>query len=186
MTLETRVERARAPYVLARAVTATLLAVAGAAAAHTWAGGSVPTGPGLALVAAVVLAGSLLAFRRDVPAWTMLPLVAASQLGVHESFGLVAAHDHAATGLAAPATVPMGEDGWTWQMVAAHLFVTLLTAALWWAGRRAAAYAVTVRVRPALPVAPRLSEPTGAPVRRSLVHLLLSPRRGPPLAVRPT
>lgn len=180
MTLETRVERARAPYALARAVTATVLAVAGAASAHTWAGGSVPTGPGLALVAAVVLAGSVLAFRRDVPAWTMLPLVAASQLGVHESFGLVTAHDHPASGPAAAAT---GSD-WTWQMVAAHLFVTLFTALLWWAGRRAASYAVTVRSRPALPVAPRLSDPASAPVRRSLVHLLLSPRRGPPLPAR--
>lgn len=185
MTLETRVERARAPYALARAVTATVLALVGATAAHTWAGGSIPTGPGLALVAAVVLAGSVLTFRRDVPAWTMLPLVAASQLGVHESFGLVAAHDHAGTGLAAPATAGMTEAGWTWQMVAAHLFVTLLTALLWWAGRRAASYAVTVRSRPALPVAPRLAEPVGAPVRRSIVRLLLSPRRGPPLAARP-
>lgn len=179
VTLETRVVRARAPHALARAGAATAIAVTGAAAAHTWAGGDVPTGPGLALVAAVVLAGSVLVFRRDVPGWAMLPLVAAAQLGVHESFGLVAGHDHAVT--------PAADVGWTWQMVSAHVFVTLLTAVLWWAGRRAASYAITLVVRAALPVPVRLPRrPASAPARSSLVHLLVSPRRGPPPAVLPT
>lgn len=171
--------RAHAPHVLARSATATALSVAGAAGAHTWAGGDVPTGPGLLLVAAVVLAGSLLVFRRDVPAWTLLPLVAAAQLGVHESFGLVAAHDHGAT--------TSTGAGWTWQMVTAHAFVTLLTAALWWAGRRAGTYAVALRERPAPPVlAEAPAMPAGNLRHPSLVHLLVSPRRGPPLAVLPT
>ena len=171
--------RAHAPHVLARSATATALSVAGAAGAHTWAGGDVPTGPGLLLVAAVVLAGSLLVFRRDVPAWTLLPLVAAAQLGVHESFGLVTAHDHGAT--------TSTGTGWTWQMVTAHAFVTLLTAALWWAGRRAGTYAVALRERPAPPVlAEAPAMPAGDLRHPSLVHLLVSPRRGPPLAVLPT
>ena len=171
--------RAHAPHVLARSATATALSVAGAAGAHTWAGGDVPTGPGLLLVAAVVLAGSLLVFRRDVPAWTLLPLVAAAQLGVHESFGLVTAHDHGAT--------TSTGAGWTWQMVTAHAFVTLLTAALWWAGRRAGTYAVALRERPAPPVlAEAPAMPAGDLRHPSLVHLLVSPRRGPPLAVLPT
>ena len=157
--------RAHAPHVLARSATATALAVAGAAGAHTWAGGDVPTGPGLLLVAAVVLAGSLLVFRRDVPAWTLLPLVAA--------------HDHGAT--------TSTGAGWTWQMVTAHAFVTLLTAALWWAGRRAGTYAVALRERPAPPVlAEAPAMPAGDLRHPSLVHLLVSPRRGPPLAVLPT
>jgi hypothetical protein len=178
--LETGVVRSRAPYALARAVAATAVGVTGAAAAHTWAGGDVPTGPGLVLVGAVVLAGSLLVFRRDVPAWALLPLVAAAQLGVHESFGLVAAHDHGAA-------VTSADPGWTWQMVLAHVFVTLLTAVAWWAGRRAASYAVSVRERPALTVATRLPRrPDDVPERRSRVHLLVSPRRGPPPMVLPT
>jgi hypothetical protein len=176
---EAGVVRAHAPHVLARSTTATAVSVAGAAGAHTWAGGDVPTGPGLLLVAAVVLAGSLLVFRRDVPAWTLLPLVAAAQLGVHESFGLVAGHDHGATAPAGP--------GWTWQMVAAHAFVTLLTAALWWAGRRAGTYAVPLRERPAPPVLGEVcAMPAGDHRHPSLVHLLVSPRRGPPLTVLPT
>lgn len=182
MTLETRVVQARAPHTLARALAASVVALAGAASAHTWAGGDVPTGPGLALVAAVLLAGSVLAFRRDVPTWAMLPLVAASQLGVHESFGLVGAHDHTASTMAASTS----DAGWTWEMVAAHVFVTLLTAVLWWAGRRAGSYVITVRARPALPVTTRLAEPGDAPAVPSLVHLLVPPRRGPPLAVLPT
>jgi len=176
---ETGVVRAHAPHGLARSGAATVVAVAGAAGAHTWAGGDVPTGPGLVLVAAVVLAGSVLVFRRDVPAWSLLPLVAAAQLGVHESFGLVAAHDHGTTAAAGA--------GWTWQMVTAHAFVTVLTAALWWAGRRAGAYAVPLLERPALPVlVATLAMPDGEPRHSSLVHLLVSPRRGPPRAVLPT
>ena len=173
-------ERARAPYALARAVAATTVAVTGAATAHTWAGGDVPTGPGLALVAAVVLGASLLVFRRDVPGWALLPAVALAQLGVHESFGLVTGHDHAAVA-AAPG------QGWSWQMVGAHAFVTLLTALLWWAGRRAASYAVSIRAHAAVPVATRVRRrPPRAAARSSLVLLLVSPRRGPPLAVLPT
>jgi hypothetical protein len=176
---ETGAVRACAPYAFARSAAATTVAVVGAAGAHTWAGGDVPTGPGLVLVAGVVLAGSLLVFRRDVPAWALLPLVAAAQLGVHESFGLVAAHDHHAAAAAGP--------GSPWQMLTAHAFVTLLTAVLWWAGRRAGAYAVPLRARPALPVLARTTAlPAGDPRHPSLVHLLVSPRRGPPLAVLPT
>ncbi|MDZ5662813.1 hypothetical protein SFC79_13645 [Nocardioides sp. S-58] len=179
MTFEARVVQARAPHALARAAAATAVAVTGAAAAHTWAGGEVPTGPGLVLVAAVVLAGGWLVLGRDVPAWAMLPVVAAAQLGLHESFGLVAGHDHHA------AAVP--DPGWTWQMVAAHASVTLATAVLWWAGRRAASYVVTLLAHASLPVTPRLRRrPADAPAGTTLVHLLVSPRRGPPLAVLPT
>lgn len=173
-------ERARAPHALARAVAATTVAVTGAVTAHTWAGGDVPTGPGLALVAAVVLGASLLVFRRDVPGWALLPAVALAQLGVHESFGLVTSHDHTVAAAAAG-------QGWSWQMVGAHAFVTLLTALLWWAGRRAASYAVSVHAHPAVPVATREGRRAcRAAAQSSLVLLLVSPRRGPPLAVLPT
>jgi len=176
VTWEATVVRARAPYVVARAVAATTVALTGATAAHTWAGGDVPTAPGLALVGAVLLGASVLVFRSAVPGWAVLPVVAAAQLGVHESFGLVASHDH--TAMTAP------DPGWSWQMVGAHAFVTLLTAVLWWAGRLAASYAVSVRAHPPVLVRTRVPRrPTGATTRSSLVLLLVSPRRGPPLAV---
>lgn len=177
----------RAPYAFARALTATVVVVVGALAAHTWAGGTVPTGPGLVLVAAVVLAGGLVLFTREVPLWALLPAVAAAQLGLHESFGLVAEHSHSSmTGMASMADMPV-EPGWTWQMVAAHLFVTLLTAFLWWAGRRAASYVVALLRAAELPV---LTRPRPRPVDvclgAPLVHLLVPPGRGPPQAVLPT
>lgn len=169
----------RAPYAFARALAATVVVVTGAASAHTWAGGTVPTGPGLLLVSAVVLAGGLLLFTRALPLWALLPAVGVAQLGLHESFGLVADHTHHA--------MAMPDPGWTWQMVAAHLFVTLLTALLWWAGRRAASYVVLLGARPTSPVVAGLrSRATGGARQVSLVHLVVSPRRGPPLAVLPT
>jgi len=76
------------------------------------------------------------------------------------------------------------DPGWSWRMVGAHAFVTLLTAVLWWVGRLAASYAISVHAHLAVPVrthAPR--RPSGATTRSSLVLLLVSPRRGPPLAV---
>jgi hypothetical protein len=174
----------RAPYALARALAATAVVVVGALAAHTWAGGTVPSGPGLVLVAAVVLAGGLVLFTREVPLWALLPAVAAAQLGLHESFGLVAEHGHSSmTGMA---EMPV-EPGWTWQMVAAHLFVTLLTAFLWWAGRRAASYVVALLLAAAVPVTTRpRPRPVDVRLGASLVHLLVPPGRGPPLGVLPT
>jgi hypothetical protein len=173
------VVQARAPHAFARALAATVVVVTGAVSAHTWAGGTVPTGPGLALVSAVVLAGGLLLFTRSVPLWALLPAVGAAQLGLHESFGLVPDHSHHMT--AAP------DPGWTWQMVVAHVFVTLLTALLWWAGRRAGSYVVLLRLGVMPPVA---SEPRARPAdiatHSLLVHLLTVPRRGPPPAVLPT
>jgi hypothetical protein len=181
--------QARAPYAVARALAATVVAVTGAAAAHTWAGGTVPTGPGLALVSAVVLAGGLLLFTRVVPMWALLPVVGAAQLGLHESFGLAAAdpshHVHQAHKASEVIAAP--DPGWTWQMVVAHLFVTALTALLWWAGRRAASYVVLLGTRAHGPVVARPQlRPAGVRVRSLLVHLLAAPRRGPPLAVLPT
>lgn len=170
--------QARAPYALARALAATAVVVTGALTAHTWAGGTVPSTPGLVLVTAVVLAGGLLCFTREVPAWALLPAVGAAQLGLHESFGLVAEHAHHPAG-AAP--------GWTWQMVAAHLFVTVLTAVLWWVARRTASYAVSFGARCAAPMsAAPPHRRTEVVTSASLLHLLVSPRRGPPLAVQPT
>jgi hypothetical protein len=183
MWAEPRVEHLRAPHALARALAATVVVLTGAVSAHTWAGGTVPTGPGLVLITAVVLGGGFLLFSREVPTRLLLPAVAAAQLGLHESFGLVAQHVH--TGHDAGYDALGGPDpGWTWQMVTAHVFVTLLTAVLWWAGRRAVRLVVSFVSRPAPLVAARLRA-LRVEVRAhvSLVHLLVSPRRGPPRAV---
>ncbi len=182
MSAEPRVEHVRAPHALARALAATVVVLPGAVSAHTWAGGTVPTLPGLVLITAVVLGGGFALFTRDVSPRLLLPAVAAAQLGLHESFGLVAEHVHAPHH-----ATPTTDVGWTWQMVAAHLFVTLLTAVLWWAGRRAAALVVSL---PSFPAPLSATRPrvqcTAVRTHDSLVHLLVSPRRGPPLVVRHT
>lgn len=126
----------------------------------------------------MVLATSLLVLRRGVPAPVLLPVVALAQLGVHSSFGLVSSHDHM-TGAAT-------DSGWSWQMVAAHAFVTALTAVLWWAARRAASYAVHLLARPALPVVGQLRRPMTSATPVTRVHLLVPLLRGPPAAVLPT
>ena len=186
MNGEARLERVRAPYVLARAVAATVVVVVGALAAHTWAGGTVPSGPGLALVAAVVLAGGVTLHMCEVPLWALLPVVGAAQLGLHETFGLVGEHGHASMATSVVAD-PVAGPGWTWQMVAAHLFVTLLTAFLWWAARRATSYVVSFLFSSTVPVVTRVRpRPAGVRLGASLVHLLIPPGRGPPLAVLPT
>ncbi len=79
------------------------------------------------------------------------------------------------------------DSGWSWQMVAAHAFVTLLTAVLWWAGRLAASYAVSVLAHPAVPVHACVRHPRSRAASRSpLALLLIAPRRGPPSVVLPT
>ena len=182
MTAEPWVQHARAPHTVGRACAATVVALLGAAGAHTWAGGTLPTLPGLAVVAGVLMGSGLLLFSRRVPTWSLLPLVALAQLGLHESFGLVGSHSHAAHvgqgGVAAAV-----ETGWTWQMVAAHGFVTLLTAVLWWAGQRLATWVVWFRERVACPPhgAPR-PRPATTWVAPAHAHVLVSPRRGPPTA----
>jgi hypothetical protein len=175
---EPTVLRVRAPYAVARALAATVVVVTGATAAHTWAGGTVPTLPGLLLVSAVVLGGGLLLFTREVPLKALLPAVAAAQLGLHESFGLVGdqtAHAHHAA--AAP------DPGWTWQMALAHAGVTVLTAVLWWAGRRLASLVVGLGRRTAPAVPPRLRGPRFRVRAHARAAHLTAPRRGPPAAV---
>ena len=159
--------QARAPHALARALTATAVVVAGAACAHAWAGGNLPTGPGLVLVTAVVLAGGLLVFTRDVPAWAVLPAVAGAQLGLHETFGLVAGHEHHAAMTAEP--------GWTWQMGVAHLFVTALTAPCGGpVGARGPTSSPSASARPSPSSRDVPRRRTEVPLRPSLVLLLVS------------
>lgn len=178
MGWEASVVRARAPYALARAVVAAVLVLTAAAAAHTWAGGTLPTGPGLVLIAAVLVAGGWLLFAREAPLWALLPAVSVAQLGLHQTFGLVAEHTH-------HTTVP--DQGWTWQMVLAHACVVAVTALAWWAGARLAATVVSLHAHPARPVVARvLPHRAEVATRRRLVHLLVPPRRGPPQALPAT
>ena len=177
MTVDTR----RAPYAGWRALAATVLVMAGAVGAHTWAGGHLPDGSVVIALGAVVLGGSLLVLRGTVSAAVLLPAVAAAQAGLHTSFA-VSATDHAGHLDHAEASAT-----WSWQMLLAHAAVTALTAVVWHLCARAAVVVVTV-----LRVAPAVlgGDPPPLPATRAphvLTHLALlvaAPRRGPPVAAR--
>ena len=178
------VELARAPYVLVRALAATVLVMAGAVLAHTWAGGHLPGLPALLLLAGVVLGAGVVALRGWVPLPLLLPLVAVAQTGLHGAFGLLGTPaEHAGHAMTAgdPAQWPAQ---WSWQMLAAHAVGTLLTALAWWLCDRAV-LAVLVRraLGPAYVVGRRTPRPARrTSVRTSLVPLVVAPRRGPPVA----
>lgn len=175
MTAELRVQSRRAPYAAWRALAATVLVMTGAVSAHTWAGGDLPTLPGILVMSAAVFTAGFLVLGRSTRLAAVLPLVAAAQFGLHESFGLVGGHAaHQASTTSA---------GWTWQMVTAHLGVTLLTVVLWWACQRALVTVVSLRARPAS-YAVALRQPRSSRVRVLAsrdAYLMVSPRRGPPV-----
>jgi hypothetical protein len=169
----------RAPYLMWRAVAATVLVMSGALLAHGWADGRPPTGPGLAVLTGVVLVSGLLVLRGTIRGRVLLPLVAVAQLGLHESFGLLGsgAHGHEVADVG---------TSWTWQMVAAHATVTLLTALTWRLCERAALAIVAV-----LELWQPQPRPTRALRRRTdrarvavrLAFLTADPDRGPPMAL---
>ncbi len=177
MSTELRVECKRAPYPLGRALTATILVMAGAVLAHTWAGGATPTLPGMALLSTVVFAGGVAVLGRSTSIFVLLPAVALAQVGLHQTFGLVGEHSHQ--------VASVDVTGWTWRMVLAHAGVTLLTALLWWAAQRAAVVIVLLLTRTAhRALGPRQPRRATVRVLASREALLAaSPRRGPPRAV---
>lgn len=176
------VELARAPYSALRALAATVMVMSGAVVAHTWAGGHLPGLPALLALAGVVLGAGALVLRGLVGVKVLLPVVAVAQTGLHGAFGLLAPAQH--TGHA-PLSASAGDPAqWSWQMLAAHAAGTVLTALAWWVCDRAVIAVVTLRaVVTAHPGGRRAPRSTGrTPVRPSLVHLVVAPRRGPPVA----
>jgi hypothetical protein len=171
----------RAPYAVWRAVAATALVLPGAAWAHLLAGGELPHAPALVGLAGAVFAAGVLFLRGSVSWRILLPAVVAAQVGLHESFGAMAPGAHAGHGHPAAA-----DATWTWQMVAAHAAVTLLTALVWRLCDRAAAAIVNSAAS-----APRLTDgrravqrPRGTPAAATPVFLVSAPRRGPPRHLR--
>ena len=176
----------RAPHLLLRALAATILVMTGAVGAHTWAGGHLPGLPALLVLATVLLGASLLVLRGLLTGPLLLPVVAAAQAGLHGMFGALGGPaDHA--GHLSGAGPPVADVAtWSWQMLLAHLVGTGLTALAWWLCDRAVlAVLVAHALRPAYVVGrrPAVAGP-GALRRATPVHLLATPRRGPPAGLR--
>ena len=169
----------RAPHAGWRALAATVLVMAGALGAHTWAGGHVPAWPGLVLLGAVVLGSSRLVLGGLVPRALLLPAVVAAQACLHTSFVTMSGHGthavHAGTA---------GPSPWSGRMLLAHASVTLLTLLVWQLCQRAAVAVVRLLTLPPSYVAGRLVRRPVTPRGHSpavAAVLLAAPRRGPPL-----
>lgn len=170
------------PGAVLRALLATLEIVLGTVAAHTWAGGTLPSPAWVATMTGLVLVASVVVLSRGVRARVAVPALAAAQVFLHcWLVALSPGHampGHDMTGPHLELTVPM---------LAAHLAAAVLTAVVWALRRHAVdvvlAWAAVVRVvvsvlrRRAAAAAPTV-------VRRRLV-LAVAPRRGPPRLLAP-
>ncbi|WP_193609262.1 hypothetical protein [Nocardioides lijunqiniae] len=169
-----------------RALLATVEIMLGTVAAHTAAGGALPSPVWIATASALVLGGGIVVLRGRAPLWLVVPALAAAQLLLHCWLALTPGHDMAAHGAAHPAVHSAGSGAahleLTGPMLLAHLGAALLTAAVWRVRRRAVrvllAWTEPVRV----PIPARVI--TGTPSRAGAVLLRtvlsVAPRRGPP------
>lgn len=177
------------PGALLRALPATAEIVLGTVAAHTWAGGSLPSAGWVAAMAALVLLTSVVVLRGKVRAGVAVPALAAAQLLLHcwlvalapahqmQGHGMSAMSGHAAAGPHLELTAPM---------LAAHAAAALLTAVVWGLRRRAVevvlAWGSALRVEvPAL----RAVVPSVPILGRGHRVLTVAPRRGPPGSLAP-
>ena len=149
-------------------------------AAHTWAGGRLPSTGWIVVAAALVLAAGTVVLRDRVPLRAMVPLLTVAQFLLHCWLVVLApapgAHAHAHG----------SHLELTWQMVLAHAVGGLATALVWELRRRAVEVVLTWSGAGLLPV-PSLrrtltrSAPL-VPLRRPLVVV---PLRGPPVGLAP-
>lgn len=152
------------------------------AVAHGLAGGELPSLGWLAAMSAGVLAVSLATLRGALRVRTAVPAIGLLQVGLHMSFQMAAAHEHAAHGMGADQGLALSIP-----MLFAHLVTTAGAAVMLLIQERAIARArawldAWRRPRPVLSAPRARSMPTGG-VRRPVsrrVLLLRSPRRGPP------
>ncbi len=160
-----------------RAALATLEIMTVLVAAHTWAGGELPTAGWMAVTAGVVFAGGSVALRGRVPLWVMVPALTVTQLLLHSWLAVLAPAPH--SGHVHGAYLDL-----TWQMVLAHVVGALVTALVWELRRRAVEVVLTWTSAGLLPV-PALRHTVAhvAPVLPLRRPLVVVPLRGPPVAL---
>lgn len=166
-----------APRAVPRSALATCEIMAAATAAHSWAGGALPSVPWLLGVTGLVFGATLLVIRGHARLRWMIPTLGAAQFLLHGLLAAMAPTGHAhghATG-ATPLDL-------SWQMVAAHVASGMVTALVWHLRRRLLeaiiqwpldADTLVVHRKVLRPVG-QLSVPNGR------VWMLGAPRRGPP------
>jgi hypothetical protein len=180
-----------APHAVWRAVVATIVVMVGATSAHAWAGGSLPPWSSLVVLAGVLFAASVLFLRGMLSWWVSLALVGAAQFVVHAlSVALSAPR------LGSPRSGTAAHDGmsghaemgaWSGRMLVAHAAVTVLSAAVWRLLARTAVAVVGWLAWPGGYREVRLAQESINTCTRALpalACLVVSPRRGPPTALR--
>lgn len=159
---------------LLRSALATLEIMLLLVAAHTWAGGRLPSAGWVVAVAALVLACGTVVLRRRVRLRVMVPALVAAQLLLHCWMVVLAPGGHAHG--------PHLEL--TWQMVLAHVAGGLATAVVWELRRRAVEVVLTWAEAGILPVpAPRRTVVRRAPLLPLRRPLVVVPLRGPPVGL---
>lgn len=145
-------------------------------AAHTWAGGRLPTAGWVVLAAGLVFAAGLVVMRGRVSLRVAVPALVAAQLLLHSWLSVLAAGEH----------VHGGQLGLTWPMLLAHLVGGVVTAVVWELRRRAVEVLVTWCDPGLLPV-PALRQVSSrvAPVLPLRRPLVVVPLRGPPAGLAP-
>jgi hypothetical protein len=170
------------PGLALRALLATVEIMLGTVAAHTAAGGALPSPVWVAAASALVLGGGLVVLRGRAPLWLVVPALAAAQLLLHCWLALTTGHDMAAHAGMHTAGAGAAHLELTGPMLLAHLAAALLTAAVWRVRRRAVdvllAWSDPARVL--VPTRRAVGTPStaGAVLLRAL--LSAAPRRGPP------
>jgi hypothetical protein len=160
---------------LLRAALATVEIMTLLVAAHTWAGGELPSTGWMVAAAALVFGAGALVLRGRAPLWAMVPALVVVQFLLHSwmsVLGPTSGHAHG----------PHLDI--TWQMVAAHVAGGLITAVVWELRRRAVEVVLTWSEVGLLPV-PTLRRTVAprAPVLPLRRPLVVVPLRGPPVVV---
>lgn len=155
-------------------------------AAHTWAGGELPSGTWLATLTAVVFVASLLVTGQVVRRRWMVPTLAAAQLLLHVAMTASAGPAHHGHSHAAGAMSPLDGLVPSGHMLTAHLVSAAATALIWHLRRRILHALVrrplAARTLPVRRWAPSPVVVVGRPTRCAWPPA--APRRGPPLALR--
>jgi hypothetical protein len=161
--------------VLLRATLATVEIMTLLVAAHTWAGGELPSTGWMMATAALVLVASAIVLRGRLPLRAMVPALVGAQILLHcwmVVLGPTSGHVHG----------PHPEL--PWQMVLAHVVGGVGTALVWELRRRAVEVVLTWAEVGVLPVPTlRRTVTRRAPVLPLRRPLVVVPLRGPPVGL---
>lgn len=167
----------QARHAVPRSALATCEIVTAATAAHSWAGGALPSLPWLVGVTGLVFGATVLVIRDRAPLRWVLPALAVAQFMLHGLLAAIAPAGHAHGHATGAAILDL-----SWQMLAAHAASAVVTALVWHLRRRLVEAIMNWPLHSGALVAHReVFRPLGqVVVPTGRVWLVGAPRRGPP------